>query len=207
MQGTSASGDGVEGFGGGSGIGVYGQGGGSWGNGVQGYAGSAAGKGVFGVNVFGGTGIVGASDAAGGIGIRGEGAAVGVQAALTGSGVALDVQGPAKFSRSGTVVIPSGQKTATVTPTRRAQRLRPRQFTTNHATVAVAGGSRDEVAPPTYQGSGGESFRWDHHRKEAATVTPADIIYSRRCHVIERAAIVGVTRACREAGAARGSPR
>jgi hypothetical protein len=26
-------------------------------------------------------------------------------------------------------------------------------------------------------------------------MTPADIIYSRRCHVIERAAIVGVARA------------
>jgi len=36
-------------------------------------------------------------------------------------------------------------------------------------------------------------------------VTPADIIYSRRCHVIERAAIVGVARACREAGVSRTS--
>jgi transposase InsO family protein len=36
-------------------------------------------------------------------------------------------------------------------------------------------------------------------------VTPADIIYSRRCHVIERAAIVGVSRACREAGVSRTS--
>jgi transposase InsO family protein len=36
-------------------------------------------------------------------------------------------------------------------------------------------------------------------------VTPADIIYQRRCHVIERAAIVGVSRACREAGVSRTS--
>lgn len=36
-------------------------------------------------------------------------------------------------------------------------------------------------------------------------MTPADIIYSRRCHVIERAAIVGVARACREAGVSRTS--
>jgi transposase InsO family protein len=36
-------------------------------------------------------------------------------------------------------------------------------------------------------------------------VTPADIIYQRRVHVIERAAHVGVTRACREAGVSRTS--
>jgi transposase InsO family protein len=36
-------------------------------------------------------------------------------------------------------------------------------------------------------------------------VTPADIIYQRRCHVIERAAIVGVARSCREAGVSRTS--
>jgi transposase InsO family protein len=36
-------------------------------------------------------------------------------------------------------------------------------------------------------------------------VTPADIIYQRRMHVIERAAIVGVARACREAGVSRTS--
>ncbi len=36
-------------------------------------------------------------------------------------------------------------------------------------------------------------------------MTPADIIYSRRCRVIERAAIVGVAQACREAGVSRTS--
>jgi hypothetical protein len=41
--------------------------------------------------------------------------------------------------------------------------------------------------------------------KEVATVTPADIIYRRRVHVIERAAEVGVERACREAGVSRTS--
>gem|GEM_PF-4333600 len=48
-------------------------------------------------------------------------------------------------------------------------------------------------------------FFGSNHRKEAATVSPADIIYQRRCHVIERAAIVGVARACREAGVSRTS--
>jgi transposase len=41
--------------------------------------------------------------------------------------------------------------------------------------------------------------------KEVATVTPADIIYRRRVRVIERAAEVGVTRACREASVSRTS--
>jgi transposase InsO family protein len=41
--------------------------------------------------------------------------------------------------------------------------------------------------------------------KEVATVTPADIIYRRRVRVIERAAEVGVTRACEEAGVSRTS--
>jgi hypothetical protein len=41
--------------------------------------------------------------------------------------------------------------------------------------------------------------------KEVATVTPADITYRRRCRVIERAAEVGVTRACQEAGVSRTS--
>lgn len=36
-------------------------------------------------------------------------------------------------------------------------------------------------------------------------MTPADIIYRRRCRVIERAAEVGVSRACREAGVSRTS--
>ncbi len=42
-------------------------------------------------------------------------------------------------------------------------------------------------------------FFGSNHRKEAATVTPADIIYQRRCRVIERAAIVGVAQACTRA--------
>jgi Helix-turn-helix domain len=41
--------------------------------------------------------------------------------------------------------------------------------------------------------------------KEVATVTPADIIYRRRVRVIERAAEVGVSRACGEAGVSRTS--
>ena len=36
-------------------------------------------------------------------------------------------------------------------------------------------------------------------------MTPADIIYQRRCRVIERAAIVGVSQACQEAGVSRTS--
>jgi len=36
-------------------------------------------------------------------------------------------------------------------------------------------------------------------------VTPAEIIYHRRMHVIDRAAKVGPTRACREAGVSRTS--
>jgi transposase InsO family protein len=48
-------------------------------------------------------------------------------------------------------------------------------------------------------------FVGTNHRKETTTVTPADIIYQRRCQVIERAAVVGVARACREAGVSRTS--
>jgi serine/threonine protein kinase len=58
---------------------------------------------------------------------------------------------------------------------------------------------------PRKRGQVVNPFFGTNHRKEAATVTPADIIYSRRCHVIERAAIVGVSRACREAGVSRTS--
>ena len=42
-----------------------------------------------------------------------------------------------------------------------------------------------------------------NRRKEESTVTPSDIIYHRRLHVIERAAIVGVSQACRENGVSR----
>jgi hypothetical protein len=89
-----------------------------------------------------GTGVVGLSDsgiavlaqgstdgvlATGGVGVSAEGNSLGVQgkeftttgtgveADATGGGTALRVDGPALFSRSGTVVIPSGSKTATVT--------------------------------------------------------------------------------------------
>jgi len=41
--------------------------------------------------------------------------------------------------------------------------------------------------------------------KETDTVTPTEIIYQRRVHVIERAPVVGVARACREAGVSRTS--
>src|SRR2546428_9542314 len=58
---------------------------------------------------------------------------------------------------------------------------------------------------PRKRGQVVNPFFGTNHRKEAATVTPADIIYSRRCHVIERAAFVGVARACREAGVSRTS--
>src|SRR6266700_5897491 len=58
---------------------------------------------------------------------------------------------------------------------------------------------------PRKRGQVVNPFFGSNHRKAAATVTPADIIYSRRCHVIERAAIVGVSRACREAGVSRTS--
>src|SRR2546429_6337591 len=58
---------------------------------------------------------------------------------------------------------------------------------------------------PRRRGQVVNPFFGTNHRKEAATVTPADIIYSRRCHVIERAAIVGVSRACRDAGVSRTS--
>ncbi len=58
---------------------------------------------------------------------------------------------------------------------------------------------------PRKRGQVVNPFFGSNHRKEAATVTPADIIYQRRCHVIERAAMVGVSRACREAGVSRTS--
>src|SRR2546430_10712789 len=58
---------------------------------------------------------------------------------------------------------------------------------------------------PRERGQVVNPFFGSNHRKEAATVTPADIIYQRRCRVIERAAIVGVSQACQEAGVSRTS--
>jgi len=71
--------------------------------------------------------------------------------------------------------------------------------------ISRASCSQVEVAPPTQEGPGGESFLGSNQGKEAATVTPAEIIYHRRLHVIERAAKVGPTRACLEAGVSRTS--
>ena len=58
---------------------------------------------------------------------------------------------------------------------------------------------------PRNRGQVVNPFFGTNHRKETATVTPADIIYARRCHVIERAAVLRVARACREDGASRTS--
>jgi hypothetical protein len=61
---------------------------------------------VYGTGSGAGSGIHGYTGSASGIGILAEN---------PGGGNALSVQGPAVFSRSGTVVVPSGQKSAKVT--------------------------------------------------------------------------------------------
>jgi len=50
-----------------------------------------------------------------------------------------------------------------------------------------------------------DPFFGTNQGKETDTVTPTEIIYQRRMHVIERAPVVGVARACREAGVSRTS--
>jgi len=91
-----------------SAAGVYGQSGSADGfaltrDGVRGYTDSATAAGVRGQNVGGGPGVSG-------------GGYVGVQAQAIGIGAtALDVHGPAVFSRSGVLTIPAGASAATQT--------------------------------------------------------------------------------------------
>jgi hypothetical protein len=79
--------------------------------------GPAGAPGVSGVNHGSGPGVKGSSDSTG-IGVYGtnQSTGTGVLAENTGTGPALSVHGSALFSRSGTVVIPSGATKATVTP-------------------------------------------------------------------------------------------
>ena len=104
-------GTGVYGIGDGFGQGVLGKGGLSGGVGVQGNAGNS-GDGVLGY-ASSGNGVHGIAQGSGGVGVLAEN---------TAGGTALHATGTAKFdsliqaSRSGTVIIPSGQKIVTVTP-------------------------------------------------------------------------------------------
>jgi hypothetical protein len=88
--------------------------GGLFGNGVEG-TGGASGDGVVGVGGSNGNGVVGRGgrNGAGVIGTGGESGGVGV-VAESDDGDALHVNGPAIFSRSGMVVVPSDEKTAVV---------------------------------------------------------------------------------------------
>ena len=134
VLGASAAGDGVAGFNiFGQGRGVYGQSGstgaafGSSSNGVHGVTDDPSGVGVIGENA-GGTavaGVSGTSDGVGGTsdsgtgvhGVSSTGIAV-LAECPSGTGVratgapALSVQGPAVFSRSGTLAIPAGRTSA-----------------------------------------------------------------------------------------------
>jgi hypothetical protein len=65
------------------------------------------GIGVHGQDLADGVGVMGTSTTAGGTGVKAQNSAVG--------GVALDVAGVAKFSRSGTLVVPMGSSSATQT--------------------------------------------------------------------------------------------
>jgi hypothetical protein len=105
---------GVAGIGSGTGAGVTGKGGSS-GIGVVGTGGSSGGAGVAGTGGTGGTGVVGTGGSSGGAGVAGTGG-IGVLAQASGTGVtALDVHGPAVFSRSGTPTVAAGKSSATVT--------------------------------------------------------------------------------------------
>jgi hypothetical protein len=113
LYGTSASGEGL-----------YGQSGtvasafaGTSLTGVHGVTDSATDSAVWGEAVGGGAGVTGTtSDRANG-GVQGvnQGTGPGVLAQNTGGGAALQVSGPAAFSRSGAVSIPAGKSSAKVT--------------------------------------------------------------------------------------------
>jgi hypothetical protein len=123
-QGTGADGGngaGVEGIGAPGADGVTGQSSGG-GFGVHGISSSTSGYGVVGeasVGVAGsgtGAGVWGTGH--GGPGVRGtstEASAPGVLAENTASGTALQVSGPAAFSRSGALTVPAGKSSATQT--------------------------------------------------------------------------------------------
>ena len=114
-NGAAGSGTGVVGVGGDSGTGVTGTGGGLNGAGVVGTGGGTA-AGVTGIANSTGDGVKGFSK--GGVGVHGVTTAasgVGVLAENQGSGVALQANGPAVFSRSGLVTIAAGKTSATVT--------------------------------------------------------------------------------------------
>jgi len=85
--------------------------------GIHGVTNSSDAGAVWGENLGGGDGVKGTSGS--GSGLHGQASAltgIGVLAENTGGGTALKVSGPSIFSRSGTVVIPSGATKATVTP-------------------------------------------------------------------------------------------
>lgn len=98
------------------GAGVVGTGGPESGSGVQGIGGGNTGTGVIGVGGGTGPGVYGTSDG-GGPGVVGfSGAAPpGVVAQNTGGGPALQVAGPAEFSRSGLLTVAAGSSSATQT--------------------------------------------------------------------------------------------
>lgn len=125
-EGAFSNSPGVIGIGLNNGDGVYGIGG-SLGSGVFGEGGPSGGPGVFGVAKNGGPGVQGAAQANGdgvmgqatsGNGVHGRAitsTGTGVLAENTAGGTALEVAGPAVFSRSGVLTISAGKSTVTKT--------------------------------------------------------------------------------------------
>jgi hypothetical protein len=108
---------GVNGDGAGNGAGVTGNGAGT-GPGVWGVGGTGGGAGVFGVGAGTGDGVKGQGGTSGGAGVRGVSSTatgVGVLAQNNSGGPALQVAGPASFSRSGTLTVATGKSSANQT--------------------------------------------------------------------------------------------